>query len=250
MSFITMCIHCYKFERRLCWLLSSIIQQNDPVDMTIDIAVLKGATTDPSIDNVVSHFSRGGLSLSISEFDKDIFCKRGLTRNYQIAKYTSPWYFFADADNVYHPEFFKGLVVYLKGKGKSITRCIASIHKDHTETEATNELISSLEYPLTIPNVYKKSLTLPTIEKINRKLAAGCMQVASKVAIDTKSKGLYVLEHKCRDSDLFNNGQMARSDIQFRRALGKSKLITLPKQIHLNHYRDKEATVTHLECQR
>lgn len=250
MPFIDYCIHCYKYERRLNWELSSILQQKSLPDMRIVITSLEGSRSNPDLGETISYFSSRGLDIQNIPLDRETFAKRGLARNVQIKKTSSPWLFFSDADNVYTPDFFEKLIEKLKGDCKDVTKCITSIHKKHTEIKATNLVVNKYVYPVEIFNVFKVATTIPYVKKTNKTVAAGCMQVVSRESIMSKD-GIYINPRRTQDWHMFKIGQMARSDIQFRRKIGGSKLITLPKQIHLNHNRDKDYPKgVHLEEQR
>ena len=146
-------------------------------------------------------------------------------------------------------DFFKLLVEGLKGPLANVTNCIYSKAKAHTVVEQTNEYARlALQCPY-IPHTYLRASAIPRTSKGNKPVAAGCQQVCSMAAIKEKTGGLYVPEGKCRDSHLFNKGQKAKSDKQFRTAMGGSTHYPLPMQIHMNHLRDKEEG-HHLEGQR
>jgi hypothetical protein len=243
--FLQFCIQCHNFQRRMIWQLSSILQQKnvDLNDILINISSLKN-NGNPSTESIVDLFSKAGLNIEHTIFeDKDIFAKRGLLRNRNIQYSNAEWIFFADADNVYYETFFEDLFIYLKDEGKDVSNCITSIAKFHTNIEETNKLmdLTCLEI---IENVWEKSNNISFIKKINKTVAAGCMQVVKRSNIlDNK----YV--NRTHDYHLFKRGQKAFSDKQFRRKMGGTTIIDLPLQIHLNHKRDKEVGY-HIEDQR
>lgn len=243
---IDLCIQCHNFQRRLNWLFSSILQQKD-FDISkikINIASLY-ENGNPTTEEVVEFFSREGLDISLLHFyNVEVFAKRGLVRNRQIEVTNSDWLFFADADNVYHPEFFRELLDKLKDK----TRIFTSINKAHTDIDITNYVVNSIKYPSIIDSSFDKASNLEFIEKHNRKVAAGCMQLVKRTVINKNGDGLYV--DRSNDHHLFKNGQKAYSDKLFRNRLGiRTTFLDLPLQIHLNHLRDKEVGY-HLEYQR
>ena len=256
-------IQCHNFQHRLCWQLSSILQQvsanteipsyieHEPIpqdlgtlpEIIIDVAYMPN-NGRPTTESVIDHFRSLGLHIEKTEItDREVFAKRGLVRNIQIKNaINSDWIFFADCDNVYHPHFFCKLARELE---KLDTRkCVYSVEKIHTEVEPTNAVMSQVFTNKTISRAYEKASALPDSGKSNKNVASGCMQV-----VKTENVNIYVNPEECRDHHLFNRGQRARSDIQFRRRMGGQHRIYLPTQIHLNHSRDKEAR-KHLEEQR
>lgn len=241
-------IQCHNFERRLCWQLSSIMQQRCSIPR-IRVAV---ATTEDgyTLDVVRSFRARGMDIFPMLYFDRNRFARRGYVRNDQVARareHGSEWIFFADCDNVYHPDFFAQLFSALAPISPMEPQCIFSTSKLHTSVAETNALLAKhSEY--VIPDAFAQALALPVIHKKNRPVAAGCMQVCGVDAIVKKTGGLYVTG-RSRDKHLFRERQGARSDIQFRRSFGRGLRVDLPPQIHLNHVRDKEAG-RHLEEKR
>ena len=248
---IFMCFLCHNFQRRLAWMLSSIAQQEPyDADLHIDVACLP-KNGEPSTERLVYSFGSRGMNIGFTHHEREVFAKRGLVRNRQIKQafdMGADWIFFADADNVYHPSFFRELVANLKGPCAGVTKCIYSKEKKHTEKEATDAHARMAMLSPHIPYAYLRASRIPTIQKGNKPVAAGCMQVCSMDAV-MAAGGYYVTEQKCGDRHLFNKGQKARSDRQFRSRMGGSHRIYLPTQIHLGHLRDKEEG-THLELQR
>ena len=110
-------------------------------------------------------------------------------------------------------------------------------------------MINSFLYPIEIDNVYNAAQNIKYIRKRKRNLAAGGCQIVLLWAIKKYNKGLYINPLKNMDRSLFKSGQKARSDIQFRKSVGGSLMISLPFAISLNHIRDKEAGY-HIEIQR
>ena len=75
------------------------------------------------------------------------------------------------------------------------------------------------------------------------------MQVCRLDAIFEKTGGVYVPAEETKDHHLFDRGQKARSDIQFRKRMGGTTLVDLPVQVHLQHKRDGEEG-KHIDDQR
>lgn len=249
---IRFAVQCHNFQHRLAWQLSSISQQFPfAAELSIDVACL-AHNGIPTTEAVVATHRDMGLNVWTSLWHfRDRFAKRGIVRNAQLARAISDhadWVFFADCDNVYSPDFFCVLVEHLKMT--TATNCIYSKWKDHTEIGATNDHARLVLQSPYIPDAFARAdQNIPKIKKGNKPVAAGCMQVCRISDIIKKTNGLYVNPEKTKDSHLFDHGQKAKSDKQFRRAMGGSTSIGLPKQIHLNHARDKEAGY-HLEVQR
>ena len=232
---------------RTSWMLSSIMQQNIwPFKITVDIACMEN-NGNPSTEKIASAFSYLGLYTKLTVVkNKNRFARRGFVRNIQVKnaiKSGAKYIFFADADNVYHPDFFKLLIDKLSELG-DCGKVIYSPYKIHTQMLDTNKTIADcmVEYPF-IKDAYKRAKELPVFEipkhLLKNGAAAGCMQVVSINDMISKCGGVYS-DKLINDRDLFRNGQLARSDRKFRERMGGSLKIRLPEYIHLGHIRDKE----------
>lgn len=242
--FLEMCIVCHNFQRRLIWSLSSLLQQDrDMSDVLITISSLKDNGI-PTTESVVEFFSKKGLNIRQRVYDdRDHFALRGNIRNDDVRLTEATWLFFADADTTYSSDFFEKLIQYLKTDVKDVECCITSIHKRHTRIPETNIIMDNTEL-IVVEDAHQKAFKIPKIRKMNKRCAAGCMQVTKREFI---KDGKYSLNPN--DLHLFNQGQKAKSDKQFRRRQGGSYYIDLPVQVHLNHLRDKELK-RHIEDQR
>ena len=251
-------------------MLSSILQQRDcnstenphrlyapdPVDLPelpiieIDVACMP-RNGEPCTEALSYIFQGKGLNIKANIFnDRDEFAYRGLVRNQQIQnarEANADWVFFADADNVYSPYFF----ALLRGELDKMPRerrCIFSREKFHTEPAYTQEMVKMCMFQTVVGDAYRRALKFDRVTKGNKNVAAGCMQVVSMKAL-AEVDYLYVDPVTCRDRHLFDSGQKARSDLQFRKRMGGCVNVELPVQVHLNHQRDKEEG-RHLEVQR
>jgi len=221
-------------------------------EIVVDVAHLPNNGSPHTTEAILQEFSERGLRVhqNVYKYSSAPFGYRGIVRNKQIwnaFEVDADWIFFADCDNVYHPDFFTKLKVYLKDT--KATNCITSSVKDHTEVAATNLVMDSFDEYIVIDNSYELASKIPVSRTRNRGVAAGCMQVVRPKDIQDKNYGVYVEPQKCKDRNMLKQGQRAKSDIQFRRYMGGTTNIPLPKQIHLNHRRDKEEG-KHLEEQR
>jgi hypothetical protein len=240
-------VQCHNFQHRLCWQLSSIIQQNiNPVDVIIDIASLP-ENGNPSTEFIIDTFRKLGMKINHSLYSlkqKEKFAKRGFVRNDQVAKAIKEkcdFIFYADCDNVYHPEFFAQLYIRLNQLKRPHTGVISSTNKPHTQVDITNKVVTdAVNINPLVHQAYIRADHIPTIRKHNKPIAGGGMQICGIQEIVSMNHGKYLYGKKNNDKNLFTQGQRARSDIQFRGSLGGSFIIETPPQIHLNHRRDKE----------
>ena len=258
---ITIAIQCHNFQRRLCWMLSSIYEQNkaDEYDIVVDVAYLKG-NGEPTTEEVIEYFDplfmlwqRPRIKQTAYE-NIDKFQYRGITRTHQLQKCETDWMLFADTDMVYHPEYFSRLFKHLETEEDKSPIFTAGRYSN--TKEITNDLVNNYtcpEYNVGYPVFIDRAWNLcdEKLDKIKRgNVGAGYFQLVHMR--ECPHGRVYVRANKCKDHGWVNTWQKARSDQQFRRRIGKKK--KLPKwfsrnQIHLNHNRDNE-TKTHLEEQR
>jgi len=227
-------------------------QVGDVPEIIVDVAHLPNNGKPHTTEAILREFSERGLRTcqNVYKYSSVPFGYRGIVRNKQIWNafgVDADWIFFADCDNVYHPEFFSKLKGYLENT--KATNCITSSVKDHTDVPETNLVMDSFDEYIVIDNAYELAGKISVVRTKNKKIAAGCMQVVRPKDIQDKNHGVYVEVDKCKDRNMLEQGQRAKSDIQFRRYMGGTTNIPLPKQIHLNHLRDKEEG-RHLEEQR
>jgi len=234
------------FQRRFCWMLSSILQQDKPhLDIIVNSAYVEN-TGDPTTKDVLDFFEGQGLVIKHTSYpNHKILQFRGLVRNRQLRETEANWMLFADTDVVYPLDYFKLLTELLEGRFKNDGRCLFS-GRYSTNLEETEHLVDAMPYPQVIPDAFNQANKLPSVKRSN--IGAGFCQIASVRAIRDKLGGLYVKPEKCKDWSWDQRFQKAKSDQQFRRAMGKAKL-PLPRQIHLQHIRDNEVG-HHVEIQR
>ena len=244
---IVVALQCHYFQKRLCWMLSSIAQQKD-VDLDkiiIDVAHVTG-NGDPTTQDVCNTF-RDTLNIRRIEYkDTSRFQLRGFVRNDQLAKArANTWIVFADSDMVYPPEFFSKLFLLVKGHFKDNPHCLYAQRRS-TTLKQTNRLIDKETYPSEISNVWDKSDKLRARSMKN--VGAGYFQLANIANVYRKFGGKYLQTNKEVDGSWEHGIQRARSDIYFRQMLGREP-IPLPYQIHLQHERDSDYG-HHIEIQR
>jgi len=235
---IDYCVFCHNFQRRLCWVLSNICQQKGDVpDIRVQISSLKN-NGSPSTEEVVEEFSKRGLDILHRVYpDEESFARRGIVRNNNIKDSMKDWIFFADSDSLYEETFFETMKRQLCDEFKG-SKCIASFNRHFTVIETTNEIMDKMT-DVYIEDAFQKASNIETTGYTGRRIASGSMQLAHYDGIMAMNNGLYVNPKRCKDKHLFKRGQKARSDVQFRHAMGGTRKMKFGKQIHLNHYRDK-----------
>ena len=250
---ITIAIQCAHFQRRLCWMLSSLLQQSRPHTIVVDIAGPVDEGGDSPTNLEVASLFRGPLDIRTSMFaDKAEFQARGLVRNRQIQECTTEWMLFGDCDMVYHPLYFESLLDTLKTLHPNATYMV-SAGRTSNPKDLTNAMVDAeIPFPKIVENAFEKADKLP--KKSMRNCGAGHSQIINMR--HAPHKGYYVTPAENRDWDWEKGGSNPKSDMQFRRRIeqdgGKRQKLCqwfADNAIHLNHNRDPEVG-KHTEEQR
>jgi hypothetical protein len=237
---LTIAVQCHNFQRRLSWMMSSVLSQAHGIVFMVDAMAGNG---NPHTEDVVTKFRHLGLTVDFQTWsDLGEFERRGIVRNAQIQRCKTPWILFADSDMVYAPDFFRKLETHINTEYGGM---YISGRMSQDDYEPTNAMINA-ETKMLVPDPFKRAATM---ELVGRScVGAGFFQL---VRTDTCA-GYYVKPEECRDWRWSGKGQKAKSDQQFRHRIGAKE--RLPRwfwanQIHLNHARDNQAGC-HLEDQR
>ena len=242
---ICIAVQSYRFNKRLCWMLSSILQQVPrKVDcglpeIEVKVSFLSDIVTGQKVNELLSVFR--DLRIHRKEYaGREGFKYRGEIRNADLINpifhqrdIDADWILWADSDMVYPPTFFGELGHLLRTDFKKNKHCLHSQRKS-TFLEPTEELINKYTYPCIIPNAFEQANALDGVLKAN--IGAGYCQIANVENLFKNHGGMYCTKKNC-DRDWDNGGQKARSDQVFRRMIGHEK-IPLPIQIHLQHSRE------------
>lgn len=233
---IEVAIQCHFFQRRLCWMLSSILQQEgDLPGISVSVSCLKN-NGDPTTEKVAELFRQAGLDIRLCVHpDIKTFQFRGLNRNRQLDETKADWLLYADSDMVYPVDFFSTLKKLLGEEPYvSSCRCLHSGRSSIRKAKATDEMINQFKYPCVVPRAFRIASTLRCHNVPN--VGAGYCQIVNVERLRTRD-GFYVNPKRCRDWSWEKRYQRARSDLQFRRRVGRMA-IPLPNQLHLQHIRD------------
>jgi hypothetical protein len=243
------------FQKRLSWMLSSLINQNKlkNYDINFDLAYCETEESNPTISSIVKTFSNKGINIierKYPNYERMQF--RGFVRNDQIKDCKTEYMLFADCDMVYHPAFFRKLFHTLNEDEYKGYTGVMTCGRFSNPIEGTNSLVDAEDYTSSIiEDPWGKADTLSKIRRSN--VGAGFFQLFNHHL--APHEDYYVAEESNRDYGWYDgkkNIQKARSDQQFRRHIGDKK--KLPRwysrsQIHLNHSRDNQVNY-HLETQR
>jgi len=228
---IEICIHCYHYQHRLCWMLSSILQQQGSLPNIIINISYAPDNGNPTTEEVCAFFKDKGLNIVSTEMTEEEASNRAIARNKQVAQTKADWMLFADSDLVYDPCFFDDLQKQLKTNLRHQTKvmgadrhsldipfCIKYFEEDQRQ------------YPCVIEDVIKVPAEWPKRSISGRRIAAGYFQLANVKSIMEKGEGKYT----GREGD---HWRATRSDRAFRCRMGGRVPIEVKPQFHLNHDR-------------
>jgi hypothetical protein len=244
-------VSCSWFQKRLCWMLSSILQQKGDIPEIIFNVAYPKNNGNPSTEEVCKYFRNQGLNIIETVYEDEISMqKRGLVRNLQVSQTKADWILFADTDMAYHPLFFSDLKSKIKNELKDCDKCVCAsrVSLDIEFCKKYFNIDDKNNYPCIIDNVDGIVSKWPIYWK-TRPSGAGYFQLANVDVIKDKCKGLYVNPRRCKDAASVESYHKARSDMQFRQRIGGRIAIQTYPQYHLNHERDNELKC-HLILQR
>ena len=223
--------HCFKYEHRMCWMLSSILQQiGDKPDIVVSISYLPN-TGNPPTEECIKFFREKGLNIIDVPVQPGQEGNRAIARNTRAKETKADWIIFADGDMVYHKEFFADLQTKLqKDPHMSCDKVIgADRHSLNIEfcTKYFNE--DTRQYPCVIEDVAELVCKWPLFRLSGKHIAPGYFQLANVQAIKNKG-GIY--SNRCVD-----RGRNCKTDRLFRFHMGGVLPIHLHPMFHLNHDR-------------
>lgn len=228
---IEICIHCFRYQRRLTWMLSSIFQQKGDVpNIIVNISHTDNDGT-PTTEEVCNFFRSKGLNIVETKVTEKEVSNRAFARNKQSTATTADWILFADSDMVYSEDFFDDLQKKLKTILKDVELvmgadryslndqfCIDYFEKDKTI------------YPCIIENAGKIAAEFPVKRKCGSGIAPGNFQLISGKVLKDKCKG------KITDRP-GDHWRRTKGDRALRVRVGGRVGIETKEQYHLNHDR-------------
>lgn len=253
---INIAVMCSNYQKRLCWMLSSILQQKGKIPRLVFSVAYPSNEGTLTTESVCSTFMKKGLDIREQKYPmpKDVN-KRGLTRNRQLAECDCEWILYSDCDMAYDPYFFEDLGNQLEGKlGKMTNKCMSSSRLSLDIPHCVNyfNTVDKRDYPCVVNNVADEVSKWPVWQISQPWPGAGYFQLANVKHIRDNLGGLYVRPEDCADWSWEDRWSKMKSDRQFRIRMGGLDNIipvTTKPQYHLNHERDKDVG-KHITSQR
>lgn len=224
-------IHCFNYQRRMCWMLSSILQQQGNIpEIVVSISYLPN-TGNPTTENCIDFFSKQGLNIINLPVNRGEESNRAIARNLRAKNTKADWMLFADADMVYDPQFFTILKNKLESDIYKNEKKVIGASRHSLDIKYCTDYFNNdtRNYPCVIPDVALEVSKWPVWYIRGKRIAPGYFQLASSQAIKEKG-GIY----SKINIDCWRN---CRTDRVFRSHMGGKVGIDLPPQYHLNHDR-------------
>jgi len=227
---LEVCIHCHRYQHRLCWMLSSILQQKGDIpNIIVNISFCENDGT-PTTKEVCEFFIKQGLNIKQTIVTEKQASNRAVARNIQVKNTTADWMLFADSDLVYDAYFFEDIHNQIRGKFAFETRCIGAdrISLDIPFCIKYFEE-DNRQYPCVVENVADIPAKWPIKRVTGKNTAPGNFQLANVAAINMRG-GFY----SKREGDIWRG---TKSDRAFRCHMGGRCPMEVKSFYHLNHDR-------------
>lgn len=229
---IEICIHTFRYQRRLCWMLSSILQQKGDIpNIIVNISHCSDDGT-PTTDNVCKFFREKGLNIVETIVTREEVSNRAIARNKQATATTADYILFVDSDMVYAVDFYDDLQKRLRNDLRDIKLVMGADRHSLDDKFCIKHFEEDEEaYPRVIENVAEVAEKWPVKWVCGRGTAPGNFQLVNVNVIKGKGKG------KITDcpKDHWRN---TRGDRALRVRLGGRYAIeNTKKMFHLNHDR-------------
>lgn len=227
-------IHCFNYQKRLTWMLSSILQQTGQVpEIIVNISHSENNGT-PTTESVIDFFKGKGLNIVSTVVPDNSKHNRSVARARQLANTKADWMIFADADMVYSRGFFEDLgrkAEELQNEALCLGADRVSLSIPFSENILSND---NEPYPREIINVESIVEKWPVYRIGGKHTAAGYFQLANVKSVRERN-----IEYPIKSRDHLRT---YKADRAFRCVMGGRKGIDLKKQYHINHFRDMSET--------
>ena len=229
---IEICIHCFRYQRRLSWMLSSILQQTGDVpNILVNISHTDDDGT-PTTEEVCNFFRAKGLNIKETKVTMEEVPNRAIARNKQATETTADFILFSDSDIVYDPLFFDDLQKKLKTELKDI-KVVMGADRHSLQDKFCIDYFSNDQkiYPCVIETVSEVVKTWPVKRTTGKDTVAGYFQLINTTILREICGGLVTGKAK----DYWRN---TKGDRSLRiRVGGRYGIKNTCGLYHLNHDR-------------
>lgn len=241
---ITICVLLHEFQKRLWWMLSSLVQQvawqGQPVPkLTIRLSISRDDARPDLTGRLLKVFG-ALLELDVCEREGNGPIDRGKVRDRDAREARSEWLLFSDADTLYHPEFWARVAVGPMAELPA-DRSILTCSRESLQCEDGYRLADSAEYrDQPIPTAYAtaEAVWRPNPGRASPAIGIGYFQLARRQAV--LDRGGYILASAPAENCLADTFNRTPSDYKFRKGWRIVPVEGLPALLHLQHRRRHE----------
>ena len=231
---IEIMISCFLYQHRMCWMLSSILQQKGDIpDIVTSISYLPN-NGNPTTEQCIDFFKKEGLNIISVRVNQGEESNRAIARNIRAKNSKADWIIFADADMVYSTNLFEELKKKLETEQWKNEKRVIGADRHSLEIQYCVDYFNNdtRAYPCVIPNVAEEVSKWPVWYVKGKRIAPGYFQLASLQAIKEKG-GIYSPIN-------IDRWRMCKTDRVFRSHMGGKVGMDLPPMYHLNHCRSDD----------
>lgn len=235
----------YYFQRRFCWMLSSLSKQIG-VNTVVNVIGCENDGFDVNTMCVSEYFK---LMVPFDNFrvkylhcnNRELINNRGSARNHQCRNLDDDTDFvlFADADHIYEHNFLKALVDKYYETPTSTGNDIFSVCRTSTDDlDGIEKMLGAYQYPCVIGRTVTKYLRSLSSTRVTSNVCAGNCQFVERNVLKHHLNDTYVLPDTYNDGGILNGSSKFQSDRVFRKRFDKIVKVKIkPKQYHLQHQR-------------
>ncbi len=231
---LEICINCYNYQHRLCWMLSSILQQEGDIPNILTSISYVENNGNPSTEEVIEFFREKGLNILGMPLTFDQIKNRSVSRNMRVKDTKADWILFADSDIVYDNHFFADIKSQLEKDPFKNEKKVIGANRYSLDISFCIEYFEKdcRTYPCNVENVIDIANKFPVKHFHGGGRAPGYFQLANVEAIMEKG-GIYCGTKR----DLWRR---TKSDRGFRIQMGGVVEMKTKPMYHLNHDRGDE----------
>lgn len=230
---IEICIHCNFYQKRLSWMLNSLLDQKGDLPNLIVNISHTDLDGEPDTQKVCGFFREKGLNIVETLVTPEEVSNRAIARNLQAMATTADWILFMDGDIVFDPYFFDDLQKRLKTILKNV-KVVMGADRHSLDDKFSIQYFEEQDkrvYPCIIENTAEIASKWPVKYKHGKDTCAGYFQLVSVKVLKEKGKG------KITDRP-GDHWRRTKSDRALRVRMGGRYGIPNTKPLyHLNHDR-------------
>jgi glycosyltransferase involved in cell wall biosynthesis len=222
------------FQKRMCWMLSSLLQQKGDLPEIIVSISYPPINGTPSTEECIDFFQKKGLNILPLPLETGQEKNRSIARNMRAKDTAADWIIYADADMAFHPNQFEEFKKILQKEPYQSCQKVIGMDRHSLNIDFCMDYFNNdtREYPCVVENVADILSKWPVWYIGGKRVAPGFFQMASVKVIKEKGS-IYCGGYMGTDSYNW------KGDRLFRRHLGGVLPLDSYPLYHINHERTK-----------